>query len=101
MDIEAGHTLPEVLDRFSLSRCGGWQLIKRRARSGQFLALGTVSQQSVVANAHKARRQHMQQEAADEFLGIQRHHLALVAVGVVLVAKAHLGTLVPPDTLMR
>ena len=54
--------------------------------------LGAIGRQPVMANTHEPRRQHVQQEAADELLGIQRHRLAPVAVGVILVAKAYFGT---------
>jgi hypothetical protein len=46
-----------------------------------------------VADAAEAGGQHMQQEAADELVGSERHRLALVAAAVVLPAEADAAVL--------
>ena len=48
-----------------------------------------VGQEPEVTDPAKAIRQHMQKEAANEFAGIERHHLGFVARAVVLPAEAN------------
>ena len=43
-----------------------------------------------MAQPGKAAREHVQEEAADELVGVEVHHLELVPVGVVAPAEAHL-----------
>ena len=88
MDIERGDAQPERLDGFGLRRLRCGLIIECCARVREFLALGAVGEKTVVADAHEACGQHMQQETADELGGIKAHHFAAIAVGVVLVAKA-------------
>ena len=47
-----------------------------------------VGQEAVVADAVEAVGQRVQEEAADELVGVERHHLGLVVVPVVLPAEA-------------
>ena len=42
-----------------------------------------------MADAGESERQDMQQEAADELIGVQAHGLLAIAVGVIAPAKAH------------
>jgi hypothetical protein len=44
--------------------------------------------QPKVANADESRRQHMQQESAQEFVDGQRHQTLLVLVGGIAPAKS-------------
>jgi hypothetical protein len=51
------------LDGFGLS--GRALMFERNARGGKLLALRAVDEKAVMANAHEARGQDMQKEAAD------------------------------------
>ena len=84
-----GDAQPERFDGFGLWRWRDGCVIERDAREGKFLALGTVGEDAIVTDAHEAGRQDVQEEAADELGGFERHHAAPVAVSVVLVTKAH------------
>ena len=91
-DVAPGHAQPER--RYGFRRTGNLL----RCRTGERLAcsrelglFGAIGKDAVVTNAHETGRQHMQQEAADELGGWQRHDSAPVAMGVILVAKAHAG----------
>src|SRR5882724_5176800 len=53
----------------------------------------TVGQQTVVANALKAGRQRVQQEAANEFLRRNRHHFGTLWMSIVLPSKRYLAVL--------
>jgi len=53
---------------------------------GQALRPAAIGQQPVVAHPHQPFGQHVQQEAADEFRGVQRQCLVLT-VAVVAVAQ--------------
>ena len=48
-------------------------------------------QEAEMPHAHEPFWEHMQQEAADEFLPAQGHHLVTIVVTVVLVAHVHRG----------
>src|SRR5258706_12731407 len=45
------------------------------AGTSDILGAGLAGEQTVVADAMKALRQHVHQEAADELMGIECHHL--------------------------
>src|SRR5437762_4609225 len=70
-------------------RNGEWHL-EQLTRSSQVLPAAGVGEQAVVANAVEAAGKDMQQEAADELIGAERHRfVAGLAFGaIVLVAKA-------------
>jgi hypothetical protein len=57
----------------------------------QLLLAVAVGQEAVVADALKAFGQNVQQEAADELGGGERHGLLPVAVAIVFPAKADLA----------
>src|SRR6266571_2757750 len=69
VNVEMGRAQPERLEGFWSLGFGRARTIKRGARLCEFLALGAVGDEAVVANAHKASGQDMQQEAADELGG--------------------------------
>ena len=50
-----------------------------------------VGEEAEVADAMEAVRQDVQQEAADELVGVERHHLGLAVVAIVLPAEADLA----------
>jgi len=55
---------------------------------GQAVHPTAIGQQPVVAHPHQSHGQHVQQEAPDEFRGVQRQRLVLT-VAVVAIAQAH------------
>ena len=57
---------------------------QQRAAQRQTCLPLAVGQESKVADVDKARRQHVEQKAADELDRFQRHRLGLVGVGIVL-----------------
>lgn len=68
----------------------------RRGRRGrhqlsaksEFLGTMTIGEKAVMADAMKAVRQGVQQEAPDEFVGRQGHHLAFVVMPIIAPAEA-------------
>jgi len=50
-----------------------------------------IAREAVIADALEASRQHMEQEAADEFLGREGHCSPGSAVAIVLPAEANLA----------
>lgn len=63
--------------------------------------LGAVAEEAIVADAHEALRQHVQQLAGDEFLRVEAHRLAAVACSIVFVAEAYFGVGVQAVLLLR
>ena len=57
------------------------------ARQGQALFAEAVGQQAVVADAHEASGQHVEEEAAQELAGVERHDALLAAVGIIPPAE--------------
>jgi hypothetical protein len=73
---------------------GSWfapRFIQQLSRDSEAGGSAAVGKQPVMTNAVEASGQHMQQEAAHELAGLERHGLvAGVALGtVVLPAKGH------------
>src|SRR5262249_39628167 len=66
------------------TRCAPWPYPQQSPTTSQVRRPDTVAQQAVVANAHEPRWHDVQQEAADELHGFQRHYLLLIAVRVIL-----------------
>ena len=61
---------------------------EQRAAQRELFGAPSVAEEAVVADAVESVRQCMQQEAADELVGGQRHDLALVLMPVVAPAEA-------------
>ena len=57
----------------------------------QFALPMTVGEEAVVADAMKAVRQAVEQEAAHELGGVERHHLGLVVLAVIAPLEADPG----------
>ena len=57
----------------------------------QLVGAVAVGEEAVVADAVKAVRQGVQQEAADELVGVERHDLRLAVVAIILPAEGDLG----------
>ena len=56
-------------------------------------AFGSVGQKAEVTHAHEAFGDHMEQEAADEFVSIERHGLFLVVIFSVPVTEGDLAVM--------
>ena len=52
--VEAGHAQAEGFDGFGFTRWNGGRVIERGACLREFLALGAIGDEAVVANAHEA-----------------------------------------------
>ncbi len=57
---------------------------------GDVVAAAAIGEEAVIANAMKAVRQGMQKKAADELVGIERHHLGLAVLPIILPGEADL-----------
>src|SRR4051794_16694955 len=75
-----------VIARLHARRRGGH--VEGGAQPRELSAPAGVGQETEVADAAEAGGQHVQQEAADELAGIERHRLALVPAAVILPAEA-------------
>lgn len=84
--------LRKARHRLTAASAGGGHCGQSRAVSGHFphqpacqgqaFCLGRRRQQSVVADALEARRQHMAQQSGDEFAALQRHDPLAARVAV-------------------
>ena len=88
-DVDTGQAQHHRLGRFRLTRFG-FGLSEQRSAQGELSSPTTIGEHSVVTQPGEAAREHMQEEAADELAGVERHHLDLVAVGVAAPAESHL-----------
>ncbi len=61
----------------------------RSARQRELGRAAPVGYESEVADAHEAPREDVEEEAAEELLGRERHRFDAVPVGIVLPAEAH------------
>ena len=61
---------------------------EQRAAQRELFGAAAVGEEAIMADAMKPVRQRVQQEAADEFVGFQRHDLVLVVMPVVAPAEA-------------
>src|SRR3954452_9648871 len=75
-----------VIARLHARRRGGH--VEGGAQPRELGAPAGVGQETEVADAAEAGGQHVQQEAADELAGIERHRLAPVPTAVILPAEA-------------
>ena len=73
---------------------------QQRARSGERVDALVIGEQSIVANAMEATRMHMQEEAADELVGGQRHRFLSLACGhtIILPLERHAALVVGDET---
>jgi len=73
----------------SVSVTGGilwWRHIEQPTRSCEVLGAPAVGEEAVVTDAVKSVGQHMDQEATDELVGVERHQLvANVGLGPVIL----------------
>ena len=69
-----------------------WRWIGGLAQQFPTAAQGTrlvpVGEEAIMPEAHEAAGQHMQQEASDKFVGVERHGLDTIALTTVAVGKA-------------
>jgi hypothetical protein len=87
-DVDPGEAQHEGLHGFggTADRCG--RMSEELAAARELGLARAVGQETEVADADEAVGHDMEQEAADELLGAERHHLDAIAVGVVLPAEA-------------
>ena len=52
-----------------------------------------VGEEAVVANPHEPRRQHVQEEPADELCGRESHHLLISPLGVIFPMEPDVAVL--------
>jgi len=57
----------------------------------QSVFFGAVGQKAEVANTHEAVGEHLEEEAADELLGIEGHRFQPIFVSSIPVAKSDLA----------
>jgi len=60
----------------------------------------SVCQQAEVAYSHIARGQYMKKEPSDKFIGLQRHGLLTVPVGIISPEKRNIAVPVGEDTVI-
>ena len=60
-----------------------------------------IREQAEVANAHEAARHDVQEKASQEFVGLERHDLHAVVVGVVLPPKPDAAVTVLDEPIIR
>jgi hypothetical protein len=87
-DVDPGEAEHQGLHRFGGECRWRWGLSEQFAAPREFGAAGAVGQETEVANADEAAGDDMEQEPADELLGVERHDFDAIAVGVVLPAEA-------------
>ncbi len=63
--------------------------IEQPATSAEAFGAGAVGQEAVVTNAMEAVRQRVEEEAADELAGFERHDLGVAAVAIVLPGEPY------------
>jgi hypothetical protein len=59
------------------------------ATSGETLGTSAIGQEAIVTNAMETVRQRVEEEAADELAGFERHDLDVAAVAIVLPGEPH------------
>jgi hypothetical protein len=64
----------------------GWR-VEEMLRTGDEGAPLPIGEQPEVADAHEAAREHVEQEAPEEFVNVERHDLRVAPIGVVLPPK--------------
>ena len=88
-DVDPGQTQHHGLWRFRLTRFGGG-LSEQGSTQGELASAPSIAEQSVVTQPGEAAREHVQEEASDELVGVEAHHLELVAAGVIAPSESHL-----------
>ncbi len=88
VDVDA-HEVAQALAIIGVAadpRRGG--LIEQPPDQDKFALPVTVGEEAVVADAMEAVGQAMEQETADELMGVERHHLCLVVLTVIAPQEA-------------
>ena len=78
-----------ILDLFG-GRSLRWR-VEQPATERELGGALAVGEEAVVADAMEAVRQGVQQEAADELVGVKRHELGLAVMAIILPAEGDLG----------
>ena len=87
-DFEAGEAQHQGLHRFAKGHGGRWGRGEELTAARELRVARAVGQETEVANPDEAVGHDVEQEAADELLGLERHDLHAITVGVVLPAEA-------------
>ena len=90
-DVDPGQAQQNLPRGFRLTRFGG-RLVEQGSAPGELASPAAICEQPVVAQPGEATRKHMQEEAPDELVGVEPHHLDLVAIGVVAPPEANVLT---------
>lgn len=72
-----------------VSRGVAWLVAEQFATAGEFVAALAIGQKSELAEALKAARQNVEQEATDELFSSESHRSLLIAAGVVFPGKSN------------
>ena len=86
-------------DSGGASSGGGWP--RRSRHRVNVVSTRAIREQAEVANAHEAARHDVQQKASQEFVGLERHDLHAVVVGVVLPAEPDAAVAVIDEPIIR
>jgi hypothetical protein len=70
---------------------GGGRLVQQRADAGEGRGAAAIAEHPIVANVLKAFGEVVEEEAPQEFDGVERHRAVLVPVGIVLLAEGDLA----------
>ena len=90
-DVLAGQAQEELLPVLTRERRRGFRSdVEQLATERDALLPDGIGEQSVMADADEAWGEHVKQKAAQERLGGERHGLASIAVGPILVEEGHL-----------
>ena len=87
-DVDSGQAQHHRLGRFRFTRLGVG-LCEQGSAQREVSSAPAIAEQSVVTQPGESAREHMQEEASDELVGVETHDLALVAVGVVAPSESN------------
>ena len=88
-DVDSGQTHHHRFDGLRFTRLRGG-LVQQASAQGEVASPSPIGEHAVMAQPRESARKHMKEEAADELLGVEPHHLALVPVSVVAPSEADL-----------
>jgi hypothetical protein len=78
-EVDPGEPLEQDGDRFGRGGGGRW-LAEEVTASRQADAPGAIGEQAEMADAHKAARHNVQEEASEELVGLEGHHLDTIVI---------------------
>ena len=99
-EVDPGEPMHERGDGFGLGISGGGWPRRSRHRVKR-ASTRAIREQAEVANAHEAARHDVQEKASQEFVGLERHDLHAVVVGVVFPAEPDAAVAVIDEPIIR